>query len=184
MDKNTADVLKKVIPSGSFVVIVVLVIFGPVDCIEIEIPGGGGITKCQPIAESISVSSNDNKFSQEKDHVTIEGIDVPITSSSNIPKKSYFYGQWDSKGILSKFELQYVGNFELNQDGTFKSIGMLDGKRVVNSGIYEINPKNNKLVLLPSDSNKKQEFSLSIRNDDSFAIVDMENSIGLIMKRA
>ena len=43
MDKNTADVLKKVIPSSSFVVVVILVIFGPVDCIKIEIPGGGGI---------------------------------------------------------------------------------------------------------------------------------------------
>lgn len=39
MDKNTADVLKKVIPSGSFAVIVVLVIFGPADCIKIEISG-------------------------------------------------------------------------------------------------------------------------------------------------
>lgn len=184
MDKNTADVLKKVIPSISFVVIMILVIFGPADCIKIEIPGGGGITKCQALADSISISSNENRFSPEKEHVTIEGIDVPIVSSSSIPNESYFEGQWDTKGILSKFELQYVGDFELNQDGTFKSSGTLDGDKVVNSGRYEVNPNTNQLELFPSDSNKKQIFSLSIRNDDSFAIFDMDKSIGLIMKRA
>ena len=183
MDKNTADVLKKIIPSGSFVAIVVLVIFGPVDCIEIEIPGGGGITKCQPITESFSTSSNDKKFSQDKDQVTIEGIAVPITSSNNISNESYFYGQWESKGILSNFELQYTGNFRLNQDGTFKSSGTLDGEKVVSSGSYEFDPKNNKLALFPSDSGREQMFSLYVLDNDSFAIVDMKKSTGLVMKR-
>lgn len=182
MDKNTADVLKKVVPSSSFVVIVILVIFGPVDCIKIEIPGGGGITKCQPIADSISGSSSENGFTPEKGHVTIEGIKIPISSSSSMPKESYFYGQWDTRGTISKFELQYAGNFELNQDGTFKSNGTLDGKEIINSGSYEIFPKKNKLVLYPSDS-KKQTFSVSIHNDDSFAILDIDRSMGLIMKR-
>jgi len=181
MDKNTADVLKKIIPSVSFVVILIIVIFGPADCIKIEIPGGGGITKCKPLADSIIVSSNKNVFTSQKDHVTIEGIDIPVASS--IPKKSYFYGQWDTKGILSKFELQYSSHFELNQDGTFKSNGILDGDEISNSGKYEIDYKINKLVLSPSDSDKKQMFSFSIRNDDSFAIFDIDKSTGLIMKR-
>jgi len=183
MDKNTADVLKKVIPSSSFVVIVILVIFGPADCIKIEIPGGGGITKCQPLVDSISVSSNENEFTPENGHVTIEGIEVLINPSSSILENSFFYGQWDTKGKLSKFELQYVGNFELNQDGTFKSNGTLDGDRIVNSGKYKIDSEINKLVLFPSDSNKKQTFSISIRNDDSFVIFDADKSVGLIMKR-
>lgn len=69
-----------------------------------------------------------------------------------MPRNSYFYGQWDANGILSKFELQYEANFELNQDGTFRSSGKLDGENIINSGTYEIDTKNNNSVLLPLDS--------------------------------
>ena len=85
--------------------------------------------------------------------------------------------------VITIWQKVSAGNFELNQDGTFRSSGMLDGDKIFNSGIYEIDPKNNKLILLPSDSDKKQVFSLSIRNDNSFAVFDIDKSTGLVMKR-
>ena len=47
LDNNTTKVLLAAIPSGAFVIIVALVIFGlsPGDCIEIEAPGGGKVDK-------------------------------------------------------------------------------------------------------------------------------------------
>ena len=55
------------IPSGAFVIIVALVIFGlsPGDCIEIEAPGGGKITRCKPVPDSVSVISTDQINSLE-----------------------------------------------------------------------------------------------------------------------
>lgn len=49
------------IPSGAFVIIVALVIFGlsPGDCIEIEAPGGGKVTRCMPLSDSVSTLSTD-----------------------------------------------------------------------------------------------------------------------------
>ena len=68
MDNNTTKVLLAAIPSGAFVIIVALVIFGlsPGDCIEIEAPGGGKVTKCKPVSsDSISVISTDQIDSLE-----------------------------------------------------------------------------------------------------------------------
>ena len=61
MDNNTTKVLLAAIPSGAFVVIVALVIFGlsPGDCIEIEAPGGGKVTRCMPLPDSVSTLSTD-----------------------------------------------------------------------------------------------------------------------------
>ncbi len=61
MDNNTTKVLLATIPSGAFVIIVALVIFGlsPGDCIEIEAPGGGKVTKCKPVPDSVSIISAD-----------------------------------------------------------------------------------------------------------------------------
>ena len=67
MNNNTAKVLLAAIPSGAFVIIVALVIFGlsPGDCIEIEAPGGGKITRCKPITDSASMISTDQINSLE-----------------------------------------------------------------------------------------------------------------------
>ena len=67
MDNNTTKVLLAAIPSGAFVIIVALVIFGlsPGDCIEIEAPGGGKVTKCKPVPDSISIVSADQINSLE-----------------------------------------------------------------------------------------------------------------------
>lgn len=67
MDNNTTKVLLTAIPSGAFVIIVALVIFGlsPGDCIEIEAPGGGKVTRCKPITDSVSVISADQINSLE-----------------------------------------------------------------------------------------------------------------------
>ena len=67
MDNNTAKVLLAAIPSGAFVVIVALVIFGlsPGDCIEIEAPGGGKVTRCMPLPDSGSMASADQVNSLE-----------------------------------------------------------------------------------------------------------------------
>lgn len=61
MDNNTTKVLLAAIPSGAFVIIVALVIFGlsPGDCIEIEAPGGGKVTRCMPLPNSESTVSAD-----------------------------------------------------------------------------------------------------------------------------
>ena len=61
MDNNTTKVLLAAIPSGAFVIIVALVIFGlsPGDCIEIEAPGGGKVTRCMPLSDSVSTLSTD-----------------------------------------------------------------------------------------------------------------------------
>ena len=61
LDNNTAKVLLAAVPSGAFVVIVALVIFGlsPGDCIEIEAPGGGKVTRCMPSPDSASTLSAD-----------------------------------------------------------------------------------------------------------------------------
>ena len=61
MDNNTTKVLLAAIPSGAFVIIVALVIFGlsPGDCIEIEAPGGGKVTRCMPLPDSVSTLSTD-----------------------------------------------------------------------------------------------------------------------------
>lgn len=60
MDDNTTKVLLAAIPSGAFVIIVTLVIFGlsPGDCVEIEAPGGGKIVRCKPAVDTASVLSN------------------------------------------------------------------------------------------------------------------------------
>jgi len=59
LDDNTTKVLLAAIPSGAFVIIVALVIFGlpPGDCIEIEAPGGGKIVRCKPAVDTTSVSN-------------------------------------------------------------------------------------------------------------------------------
>jgi len=59
LDNNTAKVLLAAIPSGAFVIIVALVIFGlsPGECIEIEAPGGGKVTRCMPMPDSASALS-------------------------------------------------------------------------------------------------------------------------------
>jgi hypothetical protein len=61
VDNNTTKVLLAAIPSGAFVIIVALVIFGlsPGDCIEIEAPGGGKISRCMPVPNSASTLSAD-----------------------------------------------------------------------------------------------------------------------------
>jgi len=61
LDNNTTKVLLAAIPSGAFVIIVALVIFGlsPGDCIEIEAPGGGKVTRCMPLSDSVSTLSTD-----------------------------------------------------------------------------------------------------------------------------
>jgi hypothetical protein len=61
LDNNTTKVLLAAIPSGAFVIIVALVIFGlsPGDCIEIEAPGGGKVTRCKPISDFVSMISPD-----------------------------------------------------------------------------------------------------------------------------
>jgi len=61
LDNNTTKVLLATIPSGAFVIIVALVIFGlsPGDCIEIEAPGGGKVTRCMPTPDSTSTLSTD-----------------------------------------------------------------------------------------------------------------------------
>ena len=61
MDNNTTKVLLAAIPSGAFVIIVALVIFGlsPGDCIEIEAPGGGKVTRCMPLPDSVPTLSTD-----------------------------------------------------------------------------------------------------------------------------
>ena len=61
MDNNTTKVLLAAIPSGAFVIIVAFVIFGlsPGDCIEIEAPGGGKVTRCLPLPDSVSPVSTD-----------------------------------------------------------------------------------------------------------------------------
>jgi hypothetical protein len=67
LDNNTTKVLLAAIPSGAFVIIVALVIFGlsPGDCIEIEAPGGGKVTRCKPISDSVSMISPDQINSLE-----------------------------------------------------------------------------------------------------------------------
>jgi hypothetical protein len=67
LDNNTTKVLLAAIPSGAFVIIVALVIFGlsPGDCIEIEAPGGGKVTRCKPIPDSVPVISPDQIKSLE-----------------------------------------------------------------------------------------------------------------------
>ena len=59
LDNNTTKVLLAVIPSGAFVIVVALVIFGlsPGDCIQIESPGGGKVTRCKPLLDSASAIS-------------------------------------------------------------------------------------------------------------------------------
>jgi len=61
LENNTTKVLLATIPSGAFVIIVALVIFGlsPDDCIEIEAPGGGKVTRCMLIPDSASALSTD-----------------------------------------------------------------------------------------------------------------------------
>ena len=61
MDNNTTKVLLAAIPSSVFVIIVALVIFGlsPDDCIEVEAPGGGKVTRCMPKPDSASALSTD-----------------------------------------------------------------------------------------------------------------------------
>jgi len=71
LDNNTTKVLLATIPSGAFVIIVALVIFGlsPGDCIEIEAPGGGKVTRCMPTPDSVStdqVSSLVNQIEELK----------------------------------------------------------------------------------------------------------------------
>ena len=67
MDNNTTKVLLAAIPSGAFVIIVALVIFGlsPGDCIEIEAPGGGKVIKCKPAPDSVSIVTLDQISSLE-----------------------------------------------------------------------------------------------------------------------
>ena len=67
MDNNTTKVLLAAIPSGAFVVIVAIVVFGlsPGDCIEIEAPGGGKVTRCMPLPDSGSIASADQVNSLE-----------------------------------------------------------------------------------------------------------------------
>lgn len=67
MDDNTTKVLLAAIPSGAFVIIIALVIFGlsPGDCIEIEAPGGGKVTRCKPLLNSVSAISPDQINSLE-----------------------------------------------------------------------------------------------------------------------
>jgi len=67
LDNNTTKVLLAAIPSGAFVIIVALVIFGlsPGDCIEIEAPGGGKVTRCKPASDSVSIVSTDQINSLE-----------------------------------------------------------------------------------------------------------------------
>jgi hypothetical protein len=68
LDDNTTKVLLAAIPSGAFVIIVALVIFGlpPGDCIEIEAPGGGKIVRCKPAVDPTSVSSEQVNFFMDK----------------------------------------------------------------------------------------------------------------------
>lgn len=61
MDNNTTKVLLAAIPSVAFVIVVALVIFGlsPGDCIKIEAPGGGKVTRCMPLPDSAQTVSID-----------------------------------------------------------------------------------------------------------------------------
>ena len=68
MDDNTTKVLLAAIPSGAFVIIVALVIFGlsPGDCIEIEAPGGGKIVRCKPTTDTTPVLTNEQVASLDE----------------------------------------------------------------------------------------------------------------------
>jgi len=66
LDNNTTKVLLATIPSGAFVIIVAFVIFGlsPGDCIEIEAPGGGKVTRCMPTPDLASTDQVDSLVDQ------------------------------------------------------------------------------------------------------------------------
>ena len=128
LDSNTTKVLLAAIPSGAFVIIVALVIFGlsPGDCIEIEAPGGGKITRCKPVPDSVSTISADQinslqiqieelkilQDSQQQQRLTSlkqRGV-IEETPSNFITASSVFEEKRDS---LSK-QLQFLSSNQVN----------------------------------------------------------------------
>ncbi|WP_316504797.1 hypothetical protein [Nitrosopumilus sp.] len=126
MDNNTTKVLLAAIPSGAFVIIVALVIFGlsPGDCIEIEAPGGGKVTKCKPVPDSVSIVSADQinaletqieelkslQDTQQQQRLTSlkqEGV-IEETPSSFMTASSVFE---EKQGLLSE-QLQFLSSNE------------------------------------------------------------------------
>lgn len=226
------------IPSGAFVIIVALVIFGlsPGDCIEIESPGGGKVTRCMPLpGDSTSTISADQINSlenqikelkilqdtqQQQRLTTLKQKDViEETPSSFMTASSVFEekqkslseqlrflsfdefstlsqkitsdkqeisklnkvaedlisegknfswaGQWKVTGTVGVFGLSYEGQIIFNDDGTFESQGILDGKTVSGDGTYLINGQLGTCTLSPSGSDPIQYSFVDI-GDNSF----------------
>ena len=237
MDNNTTKVLLAAIPSGAFVIIVALVIFGlsPGDCIEIEAPGGGKVTRCMPVSDSISIVSADqidslesqidelrilqdaqqqqrlttlkqrgvieetpNNFMtassvfEEKEGLLSEQLQfLSFSEASTLSQKIAsdklqidelstvaedlvtegknfsWAGQWKVTGTIGIFDLSYEGQIIFNDDGTYESQGILDGKSVSGDGTYMINGQLGTCTLSPSDSGPTQYSFVDI-GDNSF----------------
>ena len=125
MDNNTAKVLLAAIPSGAFVIIVALVIFGlsPGDCIEIEAPGGGKVVRCMPSPDSESKLSTDQINSLASQ---VEELKTLQDSQQQQRLTSLKQG-----GVIEKTPDNFMtasSVFEDNQDFLYKQLPFLSSK--------------------------------------------------------
>ena len=125
MDNNTTKVLLAAIPSGAFVVIVALVIFGlsPGDCIEIEAPGGGKVTRCMPLPDSVSAVSTDQVNSLESQ---IEELRISQDSQQQQQLTSL-----KQRGIIEETPNNFMtasSIFEENRDSFSEQLQFLSSK--------------------------------------------------------
>ena len=125
MDNNTTKVLLATIPSGAFVIIVALVIFGlsPGDCIEIEAPGGGKVTRCMPLPDSGSTVSTD-----QINYIENQIEELRILQDSQQQQQLTSLKQ---SGIIKKTPDNFMTGssiFEKNQDSLSKQLQFLSSK--------------------------------------------------------
>ena len=122
MDNNTTKVLLAAIPSGVFVIIVALVIFGlsPGDCIEIEAPGGGKVTRCMPLPDSVSTLSTDRINS-----LTSQIEELKILQNTQQQKRLTSLQQ---RGIMEEIPNEFMTDssvFEEKQDSLSEQLQFL-----------------------------------------------------------
>ena len=154
MDNNTAKVLLAAIPSAAFVVIVALVIFGlsPGDCIEIEAPGGGKITRCMPLSDSESSAS-----ASEIDFLLSQIEELRILQDSQQQQLMNTLKQsGEMEDVPSNF-IMASSVFEKNQDSVSKQLQSLSSKessilsRSISSDIQKVSQLNNVAEKLVSE---------------------------------
>ena len=125
LDNNTTKVLLAAIPSGAFVIIVALVIFGlsPGDCIEIEAPGGGKVTRCMPLPESVSPVSADqiNSLASQVEELKILQDSQQQQRLTNLKQEGMIENTPDNFMTASSV-------FEENQDLLSEQLQLLSSK--------------------------------------------------------